>query len=74
MQICGKKHMIKKNEKIKDISKMKDEILNLRKNLKNLNFQKSSGQLEKTSGIRNAKKEIARLKTKITELDGVKNA
>ena len=40
----------------------------------NLNFQKSSGQLEKTSGIRNVKKEIARLKTKITKLDGVNNA
>ncbi len=66
--------MIKKNVNIKDISKIKDEILNLRKILMNLNFQKSSGQLEKTSGIRNAKKEIARLKTKITELDGVKNA
>ena len=66
--------MIKKNENIKDVAKMKDEIFNLRKNLMNLNFQKSSGQLEKTSGIRNAKKEIARLKTKITELDGVKNA
>ena len=74
MQICGKKHMMKKNEKIKDISKIKDEILNLRKNLMNLNFQKSSGQLEKTSGIRNAKKEIARLKTKMTELHGVNNA
>tara|TARA_B100000989_G_scaffold253871_1_gene202399 strand:+ start:458 stop:682 length:225 start_codon:yes stop_codon:yes gene_type:complete len=74
MQICGKKYMIKKNVNIKDISKIKDEILNLRKILMNLNFQKSSGQLEKTSGIRNAKKEIARLKTKITELDGVKNA
>ena len=40
----------------------------------NLNFQKSSGQLEKTSGIRNTKKEIARLKTKIRQLDGVNNA
>jgi ribosomal protein L29 len=66
--------MIKKNENIKDVAKMKDEIFNLRKNLMNLNFQKSSGQCCKTSGIRNAKKEIARLKTKITELDGVKNA
>ena len=74
MQICGKKHMMKKNVNNKDIDKIKNEILNLRKNLMNLNFQKSSGQLEKTSGIRNAKKEIARLKTKITEIHGVKNA
>mgnify|MGYP001163767344 CR=1 FL=1 len=66
--------MIKKNEKSKDIVKIKDEILVLRKNLMNLNFQKSSGQLEKTSRIRIAKKEIARLKTKIRILNGESNA
>ncbi len=66
--------MIKKNEKSKDIVKIKDEILILRKNLMNLNFQKSSGQLEKTSSIRSAKKEIARLKTKIRILNGESNA
>tara|TARA_B100001057_G_scaffold423670_1_gene445967 strand:+ start:635 stop:835 length:201 start_codon:yes stop_codon:yes gene_type:complete len=66
--------MIKKNTNIKDIAKLKEEISNLRKNIINLNFQKSSGQLEKTSGLRVAKKEIARLKTKIRQLDGVNNA
>ena len=66
--------MIKKNTNIKDFVKLKEEVLTLRKNLMNLNFQKSSGQLEKTSGIRNTKKEIARLKTKIRQLDGVNNA
>ena len=54
--------------------KVQDEILNLKKTLLNLNFQKSSGQLEKTSQIKNAKKNIARLKTKLSKTNGVKNA
>ena len=54
--------------------KISDEILVLKKTLLNLNFQKSSGQLEKTAQIKNAKKQIARLKTKITNLKGAKNA
>ena len=54
--------------------KFHDEILNLKKTLLNLNFQKFSGQLEKTSEINKTKKEIARLKTKISIGDGVKNA
>ena len=40
----------------------------------NLNFQKSSGQLEKTSKIKDAKKQIARLYTQLSNLDGEKNA
>ena len=40
----------------------------------NLNFQKSSGQLEKTSKIKDAKKQIARLKTKLSVTNGEKNA
>ena len=54
--------------------KVQDEILNLKKTLLNLNFQKSSGQLEKTSQIKNAKKQIARLKTKLSNESGEKNA
>ncbi len=57
-----------------DSKKIKEEILNLKKLILNLNFQKSSGQLEKTSQIRNTKKEIARLKTKLSNANGVKNA
>ena len=66
--------MIKKVENNKDINKMKDEILSLKKTIINFNFQKSSGQLEKTSNIRKAKKDIARLKTKISQINGEKNA
>ena len=54
--------------------KLQDEILNLKKNLLNFNFQKFSGQLEKTSQIKKTKKEIARLKTKLSYENEVKNA
>ena len=54
--------------------KILDEILNLKKVLLNLNFQKFSGQLEKTAQIKNTKKQIARLKTKLSNVGGVNNA
>ena len=54
--------------------KIKDEILSLKKSLLNLNFQKSSGQLEKTSKIKDTKKQIARLNTKLLNINGEKNA
>ncbi len=46
--------------------KYQEEILNLKKLLFNLRFQKSSGQLEKTSQIKITKKQIAKLMTKIS--------
>jgi large subunit ribosomal protein L29 len=54
--------------------KIKDEILNLKKALMNLNFQKSSGQLEKTSKIKDTKKQIARLNSRLSNNIGDKNA
>ena len=42
---------------------VKDEILKLRKEQLNLRFQRASGQLEKTSRIRQIRRDIARLKT-----------
>mgnify|MGYP001446738818 CR=1 FL=1 len=63
------------NSKIKlNSKKIQEEISNLKKTLLNLSFQKSSGQLEKTSQIKNAKKEIARLKTKLSNQYGGGNA
>ena len=63
------------NKKINIVDKkIKDEILNLKKTLMNLNFQKSSGQLEKTSKIKDTKKQIARLNQKLSNLNGEKNA
>ena len=57
-----------------DDKKIKEEILSLKKTLMNLNFQKSSGQLEKTSRIKDTKKQIARLNTKLSNINGEKNA
>ena len=54
--------------------KTNEEIINLKKTIMNLNFQKFSGQLEKTSKIKEARKQIARLKTKISISKGESNA
>ena len=63
------------NKKIDNNNKkLKEEILNLKKTLMNLNFQKFSGQLEKTSKIKLTKKQIARLKTKLSIIEGEQNA
>ena len=57
-----------------DIKKIKSEISALKKSLLNFKFQKTSGQLEKTSEIRKTKKKLARLKTEINKSIGVSNA
>ena len=64
--------MSKKNKL--EINKIREEILNLKKSLINFNFQKSSGQLEKTSLIKKTRKDIARLKTKISKTKESTNA
>ena len=55
-------------------NKLQDEILDLKKTILNLNFQKLSGQLEKTSQIKKAKRQIARIKTKMSINNGERNA
>ena len=42
---------------------VKDEVLKLKKEQFNLRFQRSSGQVENTSRIRQIRRDIARLKT-----------
>ena len=74
MQICRKKYLMVDISKKIDNKKIRSEINGLRKSLLNYRFQKSSGQLEKTSEIRKARKKIARLKTEINRLSGVSNA
>ncbi len=66
--------MKKKIDKSKDMNKIKEEILNLKKSLINFNFQKSTGQLEKTHSISKTKKDIARLKMKISSINGDNDA
>jgi len=49
--------------KISDNKKIRTEISEIKKSLLNFRFQKTTGQLEKTSEIRKARKKIAKLKT-----------
>jgi len=54
--------------KIEDIramspDQMDDAVLNLKKERFNLRFQRATGQLENTSRLREAKRDIARIKT-----------
>ena len=46
---------------------MNDKLLELKKEQFNLRFQSATGQLEKTARIREVRRDIARLKTIMTE-------
>ena len=61
-------------DKVKNIKEFKSEVVTLKKSLMNLKFQKSTGQLEKTSEIKNVRVKIARLKTEISKIHGENNA
>ncbi len=63
-----------KKQNSTDLSKMREEVVNLKRNLMNLKFQKSTGQLEKTAEIKKKRLKIARLKTNMTQVIGDKNA
>ena len=58
----------------KKINQLKSEILILKKSLLNLKFQRSTGQLEKTSEIKNKRIKIAQLKTEMSKIYGENNA
>ena len=54
--------------KVEDIRRMSDdemdaEVLKLKKERFNLRFQRATGQLENTSRLREARRDIARIKT-----------
>jgi len=54
--------------KVEDIramspDQMEDAILNLKKERFNLRFQRATGQLENTSRLKQARRDIARIKT-----------
>ena len=63
-----------KKQNNSDLSKMRAEVVNLKRNLMNLKFQKSTGQLEKTAEIKKTRLKIARLKTNLSQVTGEKNA
>ena len=57
-----------------DLKSMRSEINSHRKSLLNYKFQKSTGQLEKTSEIKKTRRKIASLKTIISQQKGNQNA
>ena len=63
-----------KKQNSSDLSKIRAEVVNLKRNLMNLKFQKSTGQLEKTAEIKKTRLKIARLKTNMSQVMGEKNA
>ena len=62
------------SDSLKKIQALRSEIVTLKKSLLNLKFQKSTGQLEKTSQIKNVRIKIARLKTDMSKIYGENNA
>ena len=63
-----------KKQNSSDLSKMRAEVVNLKRNIMNLKFQKSTGQLEKTAEIKKTRLKIARIKTNMSQIIGDKNA
>ena len=57
-----------------DLKSIRSEINLLRKYLLNYKFQKSTGQLEKTSEIKKTRRKIASLKTIISQQKENQNA
>ena len=57
-----------------DNKNIRSEINGLKKSLLNFRFQKSTGQLEKTSEIKKTRKKITRLKNQINKTKGGVNA
>ena len=66
--------MKKTDAKITDLKKIRSEVNSLRKSLLNLRFQKTTGQLEKTSEIKKTRKKIASLLFSINQKQESKNA
>jgi large subunit ribosomal protein L29 len=46
-----------------------DELMKLRREQFNLRFQRASGQLENTARVRQVRRDIARIKTVLRQLD-----
>ena len=66
--------MINKKQNSSNLSKMRAEVVALKRNLMNLKFQKSTGQLEKTAEIKKTRLKIARIKTNMNQILGDQDA
>ena len=65
-----------KAEEVKALStdELKDKLVSLKKEQFNLRFQQATNQLEKTSRIREVRRDIARIKTVMRERTGAAEA
>tara|TARA_Y100000741_G_scaffold355000_1_gene329910 strand:+ start:559 stop:759 length:201 start_codon:yes stop_codon:yes gene_type:complete len=66
--------MAKKKQNKLDIKEISKEVSEYRKELLNLRFQKSSGQLQNTSQFKKIRKKIAQSLTTLKNIEGEKNA
>lgn len=67
--------MIKAEElRTKSVDELKKQLLELRKEQFNMRFQKSGGQLENTAQIRTVRRDIARVKTVLTQKQAAEQA
>ena len=57
-----------------NLKDLRSDINSHKKSLLNLKFQKSTGQLEKTSSIKKSRRKIASLKTLINQQKGKQDA
>ena len=62
------------NSKKINLKNLRSDIISFKKSLLNFKFQKSTGQLEKTSEIKKARRKIASLKTSINLQRGKQDA
>jgi large subunit ribosomal protein L29 len=53
--------------RMKTADELKDQLAELKKEQFNLRFQRASGQLENTARVRVVRRDIARIKTILTE-------
>ena len=51
----------------KTVDQLRDELTKLKKEQFNLRFQKATGQLEKTSRVKEVRRDIARIETVLSE-------
>lgn len=56
-----------KDLELKNIDQLQEELVLAKKELFNLRFQNATNQLENTSRIKEVRKNIARIQTKITQ-------
>lgn len=56
----------------KSVSELYDSLYNLKKELLNIRVQRSTGVAVKTSQIRKSRRNVARIKTRLTQLTNKK--